>query len=103
MIALSKLLNQEITLAFRPPLDELDEAFLDQLQFVFNQCVQSLRRTGWTRETLVRVGGLLVRLHTVSEAYKSRKQTYTVSEWIQKLSDVGGELDGILQTVPGGP
>lgn len=82
-------------------MDDLDRAFVDQLQFVFNQCLQALRRSGWTRETLVNVGSLLYRLYAVFQAYKNRKTYMTMQEWLQRLVEIGGQLNGAVATLPG--
>lgn len=100
MIALSSLFNEEIGLAFPEPMDELDKAFVDQLQFVFNQSIQALRKTGWTRETLVTVGQMLYRLYQVFQQYKNRKTYLTMAQWLQRLVEIGGEINGAIGTAP---
>jgi hypothetical protein len=67
---------------------------MEHLVFVFNQCIQNLRKTGWTGQTLEKVGKLLFRLWQVFQAYKEKKTRYTMSEWLEKLIGLGKELNG---------
>lgn len=79
--------------AFPAPLDELDREFKEHLAFVFNQVLQNLRKTGWTKETLENVGRLLFRLYQVFQAYKTKKKAYTPAEWLDRLLTLGRDFD----------
>lgn len=76
----------------------MDREFKEHLGFVFNQCLQNLRKTGWTPQTLERVGKLLLRLYTVFQAYKAKKATYTLSEWVEKLVTLGKDFNNAFAT-----
>ena len=64
--------------------------------FVFNQAIQNLRKTGWTKVTLERVGKLLVRLYQVFRAYKAKKTRYTLPQWLERISTIGKDLENVL-------
>jgi hypothetical protein len=79
-------------------MDSLDKEFREHLGFVFNQCLQNLRKTGLSGETLERVGKLLFRLYAVFQAYKAKKTKYTLSEWIEKLVTLGKDFNDAFAT-----
>lgn len=76
-------------------MDDLDREFKEHLTFVFNQCIQALRKTGWSQRTLEEIGKLLLRLYRVFQAYKSKKTTYTPKEWLEKLIGLGKEMGNL--------
>ncbi|NIN63169.1 MAG: hypothetical protein GTO63_00315, partial [Anaerolineae bacterium] len=74
------------------PMDGLDREFKEHLVFVFNQVIQNLRKTGWTKQTLEQVGKLLFRLYAVFKVYKAKKKRYTAQEWLEKVINLGKEF-----------
>jgi hypothetical protein len=84
--------------AFPAPLDSLDREFKEHLAFVFNQALQNLRKTGWTKETLENVGRLLFRLYQVFQAYKTKKKAYTPKEWVDKLLTLGKDINDAFRS-----
>lgn len=68
----------------------------DILGQAFNQTIQALRKTGWTRETLVKVGEILTRTYSVFQAYRNQKQKFTAAEWIEKALSFGKELSDAI-------
>ncbi len=73
-------------------MDSLDREFQAHLVFVFNQVTQHLRKTGWSKMTLERVGKLLFRLYQVFRAYKAKKIRYTLPQWLERISTIGKDL-----------
>jgi hypothetical protein len=74
-------------------MDSLDKEFREHLTFVLNQCLQQLRKNGWSGKTLEECGKLLFRLYAVFQAYKAKKTKYTLSEWVEKLVTLGKDFN----------
>ena len=70
----------------------LDTQFAGHLKFVFNQAIQRLRETGYSKETAEKVGKLIWRLYNVYQAYVTKGQTYTAGEWVTKLLGISEEM-----------
>ena len=73
------------------PKDVLDTEIREHAEFVFNQILQNLRRTGWSQETLKNAGQMMLRFWNVLEAYKDMKQSYTLEEWLTRFSAIAEE------------
>ena len=70
-------------------MDDLDREFKEHLVFVFNQCLNNLRKDGLSNKSLEATGKLLLRLWSVFQAYKAKKTRYTMAEWLEKLFEIG--------------
>tara|TARA_Y100000310_G_scaffold234543_1_gene237548 strand:- start:19 stop:297 length:279 start_codon:yes stop_codon:yes gene_type:complete len=74
--------------------DDMDDRiFREHLVFVFNQVIQNIRKTGWTKETLVKAGKLLFRLYKVFRAYQEKKKKYTLTGWMDKVIAIGTDIN----------
>jgi hypothetical protein len=73
-------------------MDDLDREFKEHLVFVFNQVLQNLRKGGLSGAALEATGKMLFRLWQVFQAYKAKKKTYTLAEWLDKLISVGKDF-----------
>ena len=93
IIALTLFFESELNATLGPDPKGPDRAFREHLVFVFNQTIQNLRKTGWSKKTLKKVGRLLFRLYKVFGAYREKRKKYTPEEWVKKLSEVGAKMD----------
>jgi hypothetical protein len=69
----------------------MDTEIREHAEFVFNQILQNLRRTGLSMETLKNSGQLMLRFWNVLEAYKDMRQSYTLEEWMTRFGALAEE------------
>lgn len=70
----------------------LDKQFAGHMKFVFNQALQRLRETGYSKETAEKVGKLIWRLFNVYQAYVEKGKKYTAGEWVKKILGIAEEM-----------
>ena len=70
------------------PQDSLDAVMQVHVAYVFNQCLQTVRKEGATKEAVEHCGMMVLRLYTVWKAYKAKKQSGEAREWIAKLLEI---------------
>ncbi len=93
IIALTKVFEREVEVVLGGSKDVNDRIFQEHLVFVFNQVIQNIRKTGWTKETLAKVGRLLFRLYKVFRAYQEKKKKYTLTGWMDKILEIGTDIN----------
>jgi hypothetical protein len=96
VVALSRFFDAHVATALIGSSGEDDRLFKQHLGYVFNQILQTVARDGATQEALEKSGKLLLRLYSVFQMYKKKKELCTAPEWIDKLAKVLTEMsDGV--------
>jgi hypothetical protein len=65
--------------------------FRELLVQVVNQILLKLEDGRLSGQEAMDVGFMLRRVYVVAEAYKAKKETYTLAEWLQKLVGIAKE------------
>lgn len=81
---------------FPEPMDADDRAMERALAFGWNQALQRLRETGWTEQTLEKVGKILFRVVALARAYRKKKERHNIGEWIGRAEALAEELRNVL-------
>jgi hypothetical protein len=65
--------------------------FRELLVQVWNQILLKLENGHLSAQDAIDVGFMLRRVYVVAEAFKSKQETYTLVEWVQKLVVIAKE------------
>ena len=76
--------------------DPLQKEFGEHVAFVFNQVLQFIRKEGYTKKALEKIGKLLWRLYLVYMGYKTKSEELSQKQWLAKLAAVAKQLGSAL-------
>lgn len=93
---MTKDFERDVLWSFGVDADDLDKEFSEHLVYVFNQSIQAVRYTGFTPETLQKVGKMGLRLYGVFGAYKAKKKQYSAENWLARVDAVAKEIIGAI-------